>query len=48
MVRAAHNIRLQAGAALMAVLLAILACGAALAEPRFPTLTGRIVDEAAL
>ena len=44
----AHKFRLHAGAALLVALLAILACGAALAEPRFPALTGRIVDEAGL
>lgn len=44
----AHSTRLHGGAALLVALLAILACGAAIAEPRFPALTGRIVDEAGL
>jgi uncharacterized protein len=40
--------RLRAGATLLIALAAILVVGAAFAEPRFPPLSGRVVDEAGL
>ena len=45
---ATHIFRLRFGAAVWVVLLAVAAVQAAAAQPRFPQLTGRIVDEARL
>src|SRR5262245_59397354 len=48
MMRATPNIRMRAAVAALAGLLALLVCRSALAELRFPPLTGRVVDDAGL